>query len=271
MKKLKLKQTLDELYSSYLSDYRCAPEEFFSTRRDPILFPHRYSSFEDIEAAAFLASTFAYGNVKSLCAFADRLLTMLGPSPATFLKRGPTAVDELAKHKPYYRFHKSVEILAVLAVLARIYRSNETLYSTFLKSYDSNRTMKEVQSDFIRDLRSRSEVPLKFLLPLPEDGSTCKRMNLFLRWMVRRDGIDFGLWKEIPPSFLIMPTDTHIGRIAYRFRWIKTPSLSWAKAEQITNVLRKFDPEDPTRYDFSLCHESISKTDWFRRISPQKR
>jgi len=271
VKQAALKQTLDELYSSYVKQYNSAPDAFFVTRRDPILFPHRYSSFEDIEASAFLASTFAYGNVKSLCAFADRLLTMLGPSPSSFLRRGPRAVDELAKHKPYYRFHKSLEILAVLTVLARIYSSGETLYSTFLKSYDEHRTMREVQSGFIRDLRSQSEVPLKFLLPSPEDGSTCKRMNLFLRWMVRRDGIDFGLWREIPPSFLIMPTDTHIGRIAYRFRWIKTPSLTWSKAEQITNVLRKFDPEDPTRYDFSLCHESISKTDWFRKISPRKR
>src|SRR5262249_10828499 len=151
-----------------------------------------------------------------LCAFIDRLLGMLGASPAAFLKQGPEVVDELATHKPYYRFHKSVEILAVLTVLARIYSDGQTLYSTFLKSYDKNRTMKDVQTDFIRNLRSYSEVPLKFLLPLPEDGSTCKRMNLFLRWMVRGDGIDFGLWREIPPSFLIMPTDTHIGRIAYR-------------------------------------------------------
>jgi uncharacterized protein (TIGR02757 family) len=117
-----------------------------------------------------------------------------------------------------------------------------------------------VLSRFASTLRERRDGALKFLVPSPEDGSVCKRLNLFLRWMVRRDGLDLGLWTEVSPSRLIMPVDTHIGRIAYRLGWIATPSLTWQKAEQITEVLRGFDPEDPTRYDFSLCHESISKS-----------
>jgi uncharacterized protein (TIGR02757 family) len=84
-------------------------------------------------------------------------------------------------------------------------------------------------------------------------------MNLFLRWMVRRKDMDFGLWPEVSPADLIMPLDTHIGRTAYRLGWITTPSLTWRKAERITEVLREFDPEDPLRYDFALCHESMQK------------
>ena len=78
--------------------------------------------------------------------------------------------------------------------------------------------------------------------------------------MVRRDGIDFGLWRDVPPSGLVMPLDTHIARVALKLRWIRTPSLTWQKAERITDVLRSFDPIDPTRYDFSLCHESMQRS-----------
>ena len=118
--------------------------------------------------------------------------------------------------------------------------------------------MKSIASGFIRRLRSLADGDLKFLIPSPEDGSPCKRLNLFLRWMVRKDPIDFGLWKEVSTSQLIIPLDTHIGKVAYQLGWISTPSLTWKKAEKITEVLRGFDPDDPTRYDFSLCHESIT-------------
>jgi uncharacterized protein (TIGR02757 family) len=262
-KDARLKKTLDELYDNYLSEFRNSPADFFIKRRDPILFPHRYSGFLDIEAAAFLAATFAYGNVTSLCAFVERLLGMLGPSPAAFLRQGPRAVDSLAAHNLYYRLHKSDEILSLLHMLARVYADHGSLYNTYEKTYDSHSTTKENMIRFVGTLRDLAGTPLRFLVPSPEDGSTCKRLNLFMRWMVRRDGIDFGLWETIPPSSLVIPADTHIGRTAYRLGWIKTPSLTWQKAEAITAALRRFDPDDPTRYDFSLCHESIA-----RRLSP---
>ncbi|HEY4492678.1 MAG TPA: DUF2400 family protein, partial [Acidobacteriota bacterium] len=145
------------------------------------------------------------------------------------------------------------------------------LYNIFQSAYDKNSIMHSSLSCFVANLRKLSNVPLKFLLPSPEDGSTCKRLNLFLRWMVRRDGIDFGLWTDVSPASLIMPVDTHIGRAAYRLGWIGTPSLGWKKAEQITEVLRGFDPDDPTRYDFALCHESIAKSEWLSKLIANKR
>lgn len=252
-----LKQTLDTLYEQYLGEFRRSPADFFEKRRDPILFPHRYSDFHDIEAAAFLASTFAYGNVTSLCAFVDRLLSVMPPSPGAFLRQGPDAVDALEKAGLYYRLHKSYEILAVLRMLATVYQKQGSLYNVYRNTYDNNSTTKQNISRFVASLQKLADQPLEFLIPSPSQGSPCKRLNLFFRWMVRNDGIDFGLWKDIPPSTLIMPTDTHIGRVAYRFGWITTPSLTWQKAERITEVLRGFDPQDPTRYDFSLCHESM--------------
>lgn len=259
-----LKQKLDRLYDDYLSSFRSSPEEFLRRRRDPILFPHRYAGFHDREAAAMLAATFAYGNVTSLCAFIHRLLFLLGPSPHDFLKQGPRAVDALAAHEPYYRLQKTPEILALLKALAAVYSRHDSLYALFLPAYDDHSTMKGAIAAFVARLRSFAPPEcgggLKFLVPSPEDGSTCKRLNLFLRWMVRRDGIDLGLWTGVSPSRLIMPVDTHIGRVAYRFGWIDTPSLTWQKAERITEVLRGFDPEDPVRYDFSLCHESMEES-----------
>jgi uncharacterized protein (TIGR02757 family) len=261
-----LKKTLDALCSQYAEEFRRSPQDFFVLRKDPILFAHRYSDFHNIEASAFLAACFAYGNVTSLCAFIERLLNILQPTPYAFLRRGPSAIRELVPHHPYYRLHKSEEILNLLRTLSLVYSRHGSLYEIFRKSYDERSTMKDVISGFVRQLTDISEKSLKFFVPSPADGSPCKRLNLFLRWMVRRDSIDFGLWREIKPADLIMPVDTHIGRVAYRLGWIETPSLTWQKAEEVTHALRNFDPEDPTRYDFSLCHESISKSPWLKSL-----
>ena len=111
-RRARLKTALDELYDQYLTDFRSNPADFFERRKDPILFPHRYDDFHDVESAAFVAATFAYGNVTSLCSFVGRLLEMLGPAPGSFLQQGPEAIGEIAHHRPYYRLHKHREILA---------------------------------------------------------------------------------------------------------------------------------------------------------------
>jgi uncharacterized protein (TIGR02757 family) len=257
-KQTRLKSTLDQLYNDYRQEYLGNPKTFFERRRDPLLFPHRYHSFYDRELAAFLASTFAYGNVTSLCNFVQKLLSMLGNEPAEYLKQ-PNALAEIELHKPYYRLHKQAEILSLLRMLSRVYQHHGSLYEVFLEYYN-NSTIQVAASRFTSELRRISGESHTFLLPDPASGSPCKRLNLFFRWMVRRDGMDLGLWEKISPAHLVMPLDTHIGRVAFKLGWISTPSLSWKKAEAITDVLRKFDPDDPVRYDFSLCHESMAKT-----------
>jgi uncharacterized protein (TIGR02757 family) len=264
----KLQPVLDQLYESYLTDFRRSPEEFFKGRMDPLAFAHRYTRFHDIEAAAFLASTFAYGNVRSLCGFIEKLLNLLQPSPYDFLRQGPDALEMLTSHAPYYRLHKTDEILNFLSMLARIYQSHGSLYDVFLLSYYNNHTMTDSISCFVARLYEIHGAPIPFLLPSPESGSPCKRLNLFFRWMVRKDGLDLGIWKDVSPADLIIPLDTHIGRVAFHLGWIKTPSLSWKKAEQVTNILRRYDPADPIRYDFSLCHESMSQSVWLQSLVP---
>src|SRR5262245_33715709 len=259
-----LKQTLDQLYDDYRQEFLKNPDNFFERRRDPLLFPHRYKRFHDQEAAAFLATTFAYGNVTSLCKFVQSLLSMLGDSPASFLK-DPEAINDLKQYQPYYRLHKEREILQLLRMLSIVYSSHGSLYEVFLKYY-INSTIQIAAVGFTDELRRISRNQHTFLLPDPSSGSPCKRLNLFLRWMVRRDGIDLGLWKDISPAHLVMPLDTHIGRVGYKLGWISTSSLSWKKAEAITHVLRKFDHDDPTRYDFALCHASMEKSAFLRKL-----
>lgn len=256
----KLQPVLDQLYESYLADFRRSPAQFFVNRRDPLMFAHRYSNIHDVEAAAFLASTFAYGNVQSLCAFVDRLLAMLEPTPYEFLRQGPAAVEKLAPRSLYYRLHKAPEILGILRMLSVVYREHGSLRSIFKASYDIHNTMSGSIEAFVTRLYGIHGAPIPFLLPSPRSGSPCKRLNLFLRWMVRRDGLDLGIWEDVSPAHLVIPLDTHIGRVAFQLGWIGTPSLSWKKAEQVTAILRGFNPADPIRYDFSLCHESISRS-----------
>ncbi len=278
----KLRRFLDQLYEDYVADYRKSPQDFFTRKKDPLLFPHRYRNFHDREAAAFIASVFAYGNVTSLCSFIDGLLGEMGPAPAKFLMQGEPAIERLRKKGMYYRLHKTDDILALLYMLSAVYNEEGSLYNIFLKHYcrhlpsdrlrlQNHNTISIVVMDFVKDLYRLSGRPLSFLVPSPADGSPCKRLNLFLRWMVRRDEIDLGLWKKVSPSHLIMPLDTHIGRVATSLGWIQNPSLSWKKAERITEVLRQFDPEDPTRYDFSLCHESMAQSPWIAGIDKNTR
>jgi len=100
---------------------------------------------------------------------------------------------------------------------------------------------------------------LKFMFPLPEKRSACKRMNLFLRWMVRKDDLDFGLWNEISTSKLIIPVDTHVARICKQLKLTKRKNVSWQMAEEITDNLKKFDINDPVKYDFAICHIGMRK------------
>jgi len=264
-KQTRLKQTLDKLYSDYRQEFLRSPQTFFERRKDPLQFPHRYKTFHDQEAAAFLATTFAYGNVTSLCNFVESLLSMLGDSPASFLK-DPQAIDQLKQYRPYYRLHKEREILKFLKMLSVVYSEHDSLYEIFKRSYYRDSIIQIASTGFVEELRRISGNQHTFLVPDPSSGSPCKRLNLFLRWMVRRDGMDLGLWKAVSPAHLVMPLDTHIGRVSYKLGWISTPSLSWKKAEAITDVLRKFDPEDPTRYDFALCHESMEKSEFLMKL-----
>jgi uncharacterized protein (TIGR02757 family) len=165
-----------------------------------------------------------------------------------------------------HRFYTAGDIVSLFNALKKIYTTYGSLKYLFLLYYfEKDKNLKEAVSFFSRHLtRFAAESSgltrgIKFMFPDPHKGSVCKRMNLFLRWMIRRDELDFGIWHEIPPSQLVIPVDTHVARICRKIGLTKRKSLSWLMAEEITEKLRKFDPADPVKYDFAICHIGMRK------------
>jgi len=165
-----------------------------------------------------------------------------------------------------HRFYTGKDIVVFFRVLKRVYTENESLRKFFVQHYDGKEpNLKQAINYFSNSMIEYAEEEskltngIKFMFPLPSLGSACKRINLFLRWMIRKDELDFGLWKEIPPSKLIIPVDTHIARICQELKLTSLKNVNWKMAEEITDNLRKFDPKDPVKYDFAICHIGMRK------------
>jgi uncharacterized protein (TIGR02757 family) len=248
---------------------RYGPE---SVASDPILFPARYEAPEDRETAGWIASAFAYGQVHAIRASVDRLLGTLGPHPAR-------ALDAIRDFRAFsrgplrgfrHRFHGARDAAALLYAVARARAEAGSVRSFF------ERELREEDEDVagllsrvvarLEDLDYRPVLgvrripegsPVRFFFPDPASGSACKRWNLYLRWMVRRDRLDFGLWPGIPPSRLVVPTDVHVHRIGRRLGLTRRRSADWKAAREITSSLARFDPADPVRFDYALCRIGI--------------
>jgi uncharacterized protein (TIGR02757 family) len=168
-----------------------------------------------------------------------------------------------------HRFYRETDIFNLFSALTITYKKFGSLRNLFVNFYNPNESnLKNIISKFsnhliniIRELTNQDKVSrgVKFMFPNPEKGSACKRMNLFLRWMVRKDELDFGLWPEIPTSKLIIPVDTHIAKICKTLNLTRRKNVNWKMAEEITEKLKKFDPVDPVKYDFALCHIGMRK------------
>jgi uncharacterized protein (TIGR02757 family) len=259
-----LGERLDALYRLY------GPE---TVATDPILFVGRYAEPEDREVAGWIASAFAYGQVPVIQSSVGRLLGVLGPRPARTLDAVRSyrelAADALAGFR--HRFHGARDAAALLFAIARAREAGGgTLRGFFereLRPEDRDtglllsRAVARIEAfDYrpvlgVRRLPERS--PVRFFIPDPASGSACKRWNLYLRWMVRRDALDFGLWPGIPTDRLVVPTDTHVHRIARRLGLTKRRTADWKAARQITDALARFDAADPVRFDYALCRIGI--------------
>ena len=230
---------------------------------DPIEFPHRYANPLDIETAGFIASCFAYGRVKAFKGVIGSILDKMGSSPHQFLIDLDVKSDlELFKNISY-RFNSNSDIIGLIYIIHRMLRDNGSIKNTFMKFYLGD--MYKAQAGFIEYIRGidvsevcEKSIGLMQFFPSPLQGSSCKRLNMFLRWMVRDCDIDFGLWTEISKSHLIIPLDTHIARISRCLGLTQRKSNDYKTAIEITNNLRRLDPEDPIKYDFALCHHGIS-------------
>lgn len=227
---------------------------------DPVRYPHRYSDPLDIEVAAFYSALLAYGNMKAIFRTLDGLFRVLGPRPATWLVESRLAEIEAGLSPLYHRFTTAGHLVRVTRALQCTYRTEGSLRALFLRGdRASDETIEAAAVRMIGALRARcgpgdrdSTHSMKHLLASPERGSACKRLNLFLRWMVRHDEVDFGLWPEVSPARLVMPMDTHILQISREWGLQARKSANWRAALELTGRFRRLCPEDPVKYDFAL-------------------
>lgn len=258
----RLKQVLDGLYENF--DFKS------HVLSDPIDFPHRYSSAKDIEIIAFISATFAYGQIKVFKAFLERLFSVCGESPYDFIASFNPHKDYLRFNGMKYRFNSTDDIICLFYVLSEVVKTNGGIRELFYRCYAKTQgDIIKTQINFIDELMlvdtsliyGSTYKPYGFrqLLCSPKTWSACKRLNLFLRWMVRDKDVDFGLWTEVPKNKLIIPLDVHIGRISRCIGLTSRVSTDLKMALEITDSLKKLDNEDPLKYDFALCHQGISK------------
>lgn len=227
---------------------------------DPLELVLRYRDPLDQEIAGLLAAAFAYGRADIVVANIGRVLDAMTPSPYAYIASfdRKDAVKRFAGFA--HRFQKMPELVALLECVAKAVKKHGSLGALFRKCYvDNDEDIGPTLSRFVEALaaaqpRNRAT---QYLLTSPTDGSACKRMNLYLRWMVRRTSPDLGLWTFVDPAKLVMPLDTHIHRIATFLGLGRRKSADWKAARAITDRLAKFDPADPVRYDFALCRLGI--------------
>lgn len=238
-------------------------------RGDPVELPHGYEDPQDIEVAALLSAALAYGRVDLFKPRLTALLLSLGPSPAaTARDAGPAEL--LRRTASFsYRMTSGRDVACLLYGAGALLRRHGSLGACFAAHWAAHGQLKGALGAFVDDLCAPDFTPftgrrtptrrLKHLLPHPGRGSACKRLNLFLRWMVRGpDGVDFGLWSAVPAQALLVPLDTHVHRIGRLIGLTRRKDLSWRTAEEVTARLRQLDGEDPVRFDFALSHLGIS-------------
>ena len=256
-----LKPALDAFLASFPVEARLS--------EDPVALPHRYAKQDDIEVAALLASSLAYGRVDLFKPRLTALLEALGPSPAAVAR----ALDPRRWKKQVpafsYRMTDERDIACLLLGAGRALEAHGTLGALYEREFAAadgdaksalTRLVAELTSpDFTRITGQREPTRRqKHLVPSPERGSACKRLNLFLRWMVRGpDRVDFGLWR-VPARSLVIPLDTHVHRIGGFLGLTRRTDLSWRTASEITAHLAQLAPDDPVKYDFALSHLGIS-------------
>ena len=221
---------------------------------DPIQIPHLFSKKQDIEIAGFFASTLAWGQRKTIINKCKELLKYMDNDPYNFIcqhKEKDLKVFLSFKHRTF----NATDTLYYIEFLRWFYQKHDSLEQAF-QVQKSDDTIEQGLIHFHNVFFSLDDYPKRTRkhLATPERKSTCKRINMFLRWMVRKDnnGVDFGIWHSVKPSQLVCPCDVHVVRVARKLKLIKRKQTDWQTALELTNNLRKFDSVDPVKYDFAL-------------------
>jgi uncharacterized protein (TIGR02757 family) len=251
-----LRLRLEQLYDDYNREDAAA---------DPIQIVRRYGNPADQEVVGFCAAALAFGRVASVLNTIETLTRILGPEPAAFVRGFDPAAPHPELRAMVHRWTRGVDIAALLWILRQMLDRAGSIEGFFLEGYRSD----AVDISAALDSFSRRALALElgsvygrvpkragvcYFFPRPSAGSGCKRLNLFLRWMVRHDEVDLGIWRSIPAAKLIVPLDTHVIRLGRCLRLTRYASPGWRMAAEITASLRAIDPVDPVRFDFSICH-----------------
>jgi uncharacterized protein (TIGR02757 family) len=219
---------------------------------DPICIPHLFKKKQDMEIAAFFAATFAWGNRTTIINKSKELMQLMDMQPHDFiLHHSEGELKKLLHFK--HRTFNTTDLLYFIEFFKYHYSANKSLETAFTKW---GSTVEEMFTGFHHYFFSLEHVPnrTKKHVATPYKKSNCKRLNMFLRWMVRNDskGVDFGIWKKIKPADLICPVDLHVARVAKRFNLLHRKQMDWQAALELTLWLKTLDPADPVKYDFAL-------------------
>lgn len=241
-----LRETLEWLYDRY------DRPEFIDD--DPISVPHRYSERADREIAGLLSATIAWGNRRSIVRNGHRMMLCMDDAPADFVRNA--SPRELRRLETFvHRTFNGSDLRDFVLAMRRMVSMYGGLGDFFEERYVATQSLPQVLAEFRREFfaaehASRCEKHLSSV----EKGAACKRLCMYLRWMVRRDsrGVDFGLWTRIPTSALRMPLDVHTGRVGRDLGLLTRRQNDWRAVEEITDALRRYDPQDPVRFDFAL-------------------
>jgi uncharacterized protein (TIGR02757 family) len=262
-----LKPALDQLYASF---------NYPDSATDPIHIVRRWQRPEDVEVVGLCAASLAFGRVASVLQSVERVVAIMGREPAAYVR----AFDPRRHGAPFaeivHRWTRGVDLVALLWIMKQMIDRSGSIEGFFLEGYDPAAPDIEQAIDSFStralalDLTAAyGKVPKRpgvcYFFPRPSAGSACKRLNLFLRWMIRRDALDLRAWRSIPPGKLLVPLDTHVIRVGRCLRLTTRTSPGWPMARDITASLRRLDPDDPVKYDFALCHLGMMNACGFGR------
>jgi uncharacterized protein (TIGR02757 family) len=254
-----MKDQLDRLYAAFNH-----PESAL----DPIQIVRRYARTDDREVVGFIAAGLAFGRVASVMASVEAMCAVMGPAPAAFVREFDPVRDTRALGPLVHRWTRGVDLAAVLFILQRLIAEDGSIERAFVRGLDPaapdvgdalEAFSGRARAVDLRPVYGRSprNPGAHYFFSRPSTGSACKRLNLFLRWMVRRDGVDPGGWTLVPARQLVVPLDTHTIRVGKCLKLTRRASPGWKMASEITASLRALDADDPVRYDFALCHLSM--------------
>jgi uncharacterized protein (TIGR02757 family) len=258
-----LRDRLDDLYAHY--DHRFVDP-------DPLQFVRLQTTDADREVVGLIASALAYGNVKQIKRSIGRVVEVLGDRPAEAIDHLDPSEARARLRGFKHRFNDARDVACLLLFLKQMRAQAGSVEAFFLRGHApespeiadaltsfSARTLALDHGGLYSGRRLPDSAGVRFFFPSPRDGSACKRLNLYLRWMVRRDGVDLGVWKGVDPARLVIPLDAHIYTIARRVGLTRYRSPGWPMALDITRRLRRLDPRDPIKYDFAFHRMGLWK------------